>query len=127
MPKNHLIKFLIFLSTSLLIVFILHIGFNYLRTKSLFSNRIIESYLVNALMAYISFIILFFSTKKYVSSLGFIFMIISIGKFLIFYILFKPYYSLNQNVDLEEFLTIMIPYSISLFTEIYALSKILKD
>ena len=127
MPKNHLIKFLIFLSTSLLIVFILHIGFNYLRTKSLFSNRIIESYLVNALLAYISFIILFFSTKKYVSSLGFIFMIISIGKFLIFYILFKPYYSLNQNVDLEEFLTIMIPYSISLFTEIYALSKILKD
>ena len=127
MPKNHLIKFLIFLSTSLLIVFILHIGFNYLRTKSLFPNRIIESYLVNALMAYISFIILFFSTKKYVSSLGFIFMIISIGKFLIFYILFKPHYSLNQNVDLEEFLTIMIPYSISLFTEIYALSKILKD
>ena len=127
MPKNHLIKFLIFLSTSLLIVFILHIGFNYLRTKSLFSNRIIESYLVNALLAYISFIILFFSTKKYVSSLGFIFMIISIGKFLIFYILFKPHYSLNQNVDLEEFLTIMIPYSISLFTEIYALSKILKD
>ena len=127
MPKKPLIKFLIFLSTSLLLIFILHIGFNYLKNKSLFSNRIIESYLVNALMAYISFIILFFSTKKYVSSLGFIFMIISVGKFLIFYILFKPYYSLNENVDLEEFLTIMIPYSISLFTEIYALSKILKD
>ena len=127
MSKNPLIKFLILLSTSLLIVFILHVGFNYLTSKSLYSNRIIESYLVNILMAYISFIILFFSTKKYVSSLGFIFMIISLVKFLIFYILFKPYYSLNQNVDLEEFLTIMIPYSISLFTEIYALSKILKD
>ncbi len=127
MPKKPLIKFLMLLSTSLLIVFILHIVFNYLKNNSLFSNRIIESYLVNILMAYISFIILFFSTKKYVSSLGFIFMIISLVKFLIFYILFKPYYSLNQNVDLEEFLTIMIPYSISLFTEIYALSKILKD
>ena len=127
MPKKPLIKFLILLSTSLLIVFILHIGFNYLKNNNLYSNRIIESYLVNILMAYISFIILFFSTKKYVSSLGFIFMIISLVKFLIFYILFKPYYSLNQNVDLEEFLTIMIPYSISLFTEIYALSKILKD
>ena len=127
MPKNPLIKFLILLSTSLLIVFILHVGFNYLRSNNLYSNRIIESYLLNILMAYISFIILFFSTKKYVSSLGFIFMIISLVKFLIFYILFKPYYSLNQNVDLEEFLTIMIPYSISLSTEIYALSKILED
>ena len=127
MPKNPLIKFLILLSTSLLIVFILHVGFNYLRSNNLYSNRIIESYLLNILMAYISFIILFFSTKKYVSSLGFIFMIISLVKFLIFYILFKPYYSLNQNVDLEKFLTIMIPYSISLSTEIYALSKILED
>ena len=127
MSKNPLIKFLILLSTSLLIVFILHVGFNYLRSNNLYSNRIIESYLLNILMAYISFIILFFSTKKYVSSLGFIFMIISLVKFLIFYILFKPYYSLNQNVDLEEFLTIMIPYSISLSTEIYALSKILED
>ena len=121
MSKNPLIKFLILLSTLLLIVFFLHVGFNYLRGHYIYSNRIIESYLINLILAYVSFLILFFSIKKYVSSLGYIFMLISLFKFLVFYILFKPYYTLNQNIELEVFITIMVPYSTSLFTEIYAL------
>ena len=127
MSKNPLIKFLILLSTLLLIVFFIHVGFNYLRGHYIYSNRIIESYIINLILAYVSFLILFFSIKKYVSSLGYIFMLISLFKFLVFYILFKVYYTLNQNIELEVFITIMVPYGTSLFTEIYALSKILKD
>tara|TARA_B100001287_G_scaffold141563_1_gene119090 strand:- start:23701 stop:23937 length:237 start_codon:yes stop_codon:yes gene_type:complete len=78
-------------------------------------------------MAFISYLVLFFSIKKYVSSLGFIFMITSVVKFLVFYILFHSHYSLNENIDLQEFLAIMIPYSTSIINEIHALSKILKD
>ncbi len=127
MSKQPLIKFTVLLSASLLIVFYLHLGYNYLSDNYLYSNKIIESYFLNFFMAFISYLVLFFSIKKYVSSLGFIFMITSVVKFLVFYILFHSHYSLNENIDLQEFLTIMIPYSTSIINEIHALSKILKD
>ena len=127
MSKQPLIKFTVLLSASLLIVFYLHLGYNYLSDNYLYSNKIIESYFLNFFMAFISYLVLFFSIKKYVSSLGFIFMITSVVKFLVFYILFHSHYSLNENIDLQEFLTIMIPYTTSIINEIHALSKILKD
>ena len=127
MSKQPLIKFTVLLSASLLIVFYLHLGYNYLNDNYLYSNKIIESYFLNFFMAFISYLVLFFSIKKHVSSLGFIFMITSVVKFLVFYILFHSHYSLNENIDLQEFLTIMIPYSTSIINEIHALSKILKD
>ena len=51
----------------------------------------------------------------------------SFAKFVVFYFVFKADYSLDGNVDISEFLTIMIPYSFTLTAEIYAMSKVLKN
>jgi hypothetical protein len=49
------------------------------------------------------------------------------GKFVVFFIAFKPYYIANGSVDFGEFMTLMIPYSFALIAEIYSMSKALKN
>ena len=124
--KKSLIDFFIVLLICLLTVFLAHLGIKKTIGELLFSNRIIESYLLNFCLGYTSFIVLIFSMKKYMSSLGYILIYISFLKFLIFYFLFKPYYNINQSVEIGEFLTVIVPYSITLTAEIFHLSKVLK-
>lgn len=125
--QKRLISFFCLLSVVLLLVFGFHILINYCFGKNLFSNRIIESYFINFSLGFASFITLILSVKKYVSSLGFIFMYTSFAKFAVFYFVFKANYSSSGDVDIAEFLTIMIPYSFTLIAEIYAMSKVLKN
>ncbi len=125
--KRRLIRFFILLFISLFVTLGFHLSFKNFIGKVLLSNRIIESYVVNFILGYASYIFLLFSLKKYVSSLGFIFMYISFFKFLVFYLLFKPFYNLNLNIELSEFLTIMIPYGVTLIAEIYYISRVLKN
>jgi hypothetical protein len=94
--------------------------------QPVFSNKIIESYLLNFLLGFSSYIVLVLSVKKYLSSLGYIFMCTSFAKFMVFFIIFKPYYRSNGEVDFGEFLTIMTPYAFALAAEIYSMSKVLK-
>jgi hypothetical protein len=124
--KKSLIDFFIVLLICLLAVFFAHLAIKKTMGELLFSNRIIESYLLNFCLGYTSFIVLIFSIKKYMSSLGYILIYISFLKFLIFYFLFKPYYNINQSVEIGEFLTVIVPYSITLTAEIFHLSKVLK-
>ncbi len=123
--QKRLVSFFILLLVGLFLIFGFHILFNFCFGKDLFSNRIIESYFLNFLLGFASFFVLLLSLKKFVSSLGFIFMYTSFAKFVVFYVVFKADYSLNGNVDTGEFLTIMIPYSFTLFAEIFAMSNVL--
>ena len=124
--KRSLVNFFLVLLICLLTVFFTHLAIKKTIGELLFSNRIIESYLLNFCLGYVSFVVLIFSMRKFVSSLGYILIYISFLKFLIFYFLFKPYYNINQSVELDEFLTVMVPYGVTLAAEIYSLSKALK-
>lgn len=124
--KRSLVNFFLVLLICLLTVFFAHLAIKKTIGELLFSNRIIESYLLNFCLGYVSFVVLIFSMRKFVSSLGYILIYISFLKFLIFYFLFKPYYNINQSVELDEFLTVMVPYGVTLAAEIYFLSKALK-
>ena len=75
--KKSLIDFFIVLLISLLAVFFAHLAIKKTMGELLFSNRIIESYLLNFCLGYTSFIVLIFSIKKYMSSLGYILIYIS--------------------------------------------------
>ena len=125
--QKSLISFFIFLSGLLLVVFSCHVLIKFLQNQTVFSNRIIESYLLNLLLGFVSYVVLILSMKKHITSLGFIFMYTSFGKFVIFFISFKPYYSANGSVEFGEFMTLMIPYSFALVAEIYSMSKVLKN
>ena len=122
-----LIKFLFSLTFFLLLAFSVHITIKYLIGEPVFSNKIIESYLMNFCLGYVSYIVLFLSFKKRLESLGYIFMYTSFAKFICFFLIFKPYYSLDQNIDIGEFSTIMIPYGLTLIAEIFFISKELKS
>jgi len=124
--KRSLVNFFLVLLICLLTVFFAHLAIKKTIGELLFSNRIIESYLLNFCLGYVSFVVLIFSMRKFVSSLGYILIYISFLKFLIFYFLFKPYYNINQSVEIDEFLTVMVPYGVTLAAEIYSLSKALK-
>lgn len=124
--KRSLVNFFLVLLICLLTAFFTHLAIKKTIGELLFSNRIIESYLLNFCLGYVSFVVLIFSMRKFVSSLGYILIYISFLKFLIFYFLFKPYYNINQSVEIDEFLTVMVPYGVTLAAEIYSLSKALK-
>lgn len=92
-----------------------------------FDNLIIPSYIFNVLFTVVVFTILLNLQKKYGSSLGFIFMFSSLVKFLFFFILFNPYYKVDNMVESVEFCAFFIPYSITLGFEIIYLIKILNQ
>ena len=127
MIRKNLISFLFYLVLLLSVVFSLHLAVKFFLAEDIFSNRIIQSYLLNFGLGYLSFIVLLLSLKKYINSLGYIYMYTSFFKFIVFYILFKSYFSLDGEIDVGEFLTLMIPYAFTLFAEIYTMSRVLKD
>jgi len=125
--QKSLIRFFILLFILLLLTFSVHTFFKYLLNQYVFSNRIIDSYLLNFCLGYFSYVVLILSLNKHVTSLGFIFMFTSFAKFVVFYLVFKADYSSNGDVEIAEFLTIMIPYAFTLIAEIYSMSKVLKN
>ena len=124
---NKLIKFLLLLTFFLLLAFSVHITIKHLIGEPIFSNKIIESYLMNFCLGSVSYIVLLLSFKRRLESLGYIFMYTSFAKFICFFLILKPDYSLDQNIDIGEFLTIMIPYGLTLIAEIFFISKELKN
>lgn len=123
---ENLVKFFFIMFLFLFLAFIVHISVNDILGENVFSNKILESYLLNFVLGYLSFIGLLVAKRRYLPNLGYIFMYTSLVKFLIFYIIFKPYYNINGDVEIAEFLTILIPYSIALYLEIYFITKKLK-
>ena len=125
--RKKLTSFLFYLVFLLSAVFIVHLALKSYLGNEVFSNRIVQSYLLNFGLGYLSFLVLLLSLKKHTTSLGFIYMYTSSVKLVLFYILFKSYFSLDGEIDLDEFLTLMIPYGFTLFAEIHTMSRVLKD
>lgn len=71
------------------------------------------------------FITLEWAKKKYLSSLGFIYMGSSLVKFIFFFALFYPTYNMDENVEKQEFITFFIPYAAALIYETTHLVRIL--
>jgi hypothetical protein len=88
-------------------------------------NLFFRAYIVNFLLALMIFIILQLAKKRFVTSLGFIYMAGSLIKFTGFFIFFYPTYHADGNVGKPEFLTFFVPYSVCLAFETYYLVQML--
>jgi len=121
-PINFFIKLLFFLgitfSSHLLVLHLLHLP--------LYDNLIILAYVVNFILAYGTFMVLFLLKKKFASSLGFLFMGGSLLKFIVFFIVFNPVYKADEIMSKLELTSFFIPYAISLFIEVFFFVKLLK-
>jgi len=91
----------------------------------LYDNKIVLAYIINITLAIFIYIGLYLVRKKQESNLGFIFMLGSLIKFGIFFLIFYPGYKMDGNIQTLEFTTFFIPYAICLIIETFFLSKLL--
>ena len=89
----------------------------------LFENRIVLSYIVNLVLIIVIFGILYLLKEKYKSQLGFLFLAGSFLKFAVFFILFYPFYKLDNTITELEFAAFFVPYVMGLILESVSLSK----
>ena len=116
---------------SLILVLSVSFGIHLLILKGLsfplFENKIVLSYIINALLAFVIFLSLFKLKDKYQTQLGFLFLFGSALKFIVFFIVFYPSYKADGDINKLEFAAFFIPYSLSLILETIFLSKLLNN
>ncbi len=117
------LKFSVLLLVVLCSVFTLHILVLYVLDLPLFADRIIACYLVNYVLAFVIYVVMLGLRHKYLNQLGFIFMFGSFLKFIVFFIVFYPFFKIDGNITKTEFAVFFIPYALCLIMEISSLSK----
>ena len=120
-------RFIILLTSSLAIIFALHLLFLHYNSLPLFDNKIVLAYILNYILALIIYILLYLFRVKLKNQLGFLFMAGSFLKFIFFFLFFFASYKADGNISKLEFSSFFLPYVICLITETVALVKLLKN
>ena len=107
----------------LIAIFCIHLSVLFALDLPFFENRIVLSYIVNLVLIIIIFGILYLLKEKYKSQLGFLFLAGSLLKFALFFILFYPFYKLDNHITKLEFAAFFVPYVFGLILESVSLSK----
>ena len=121
--SNPFISFAIKAVILLTLTFAIHLVVLNALQFPLFENRIVLSYIVNLILVIVIFGILYLLKEKYKSQLGFLFLAGSFLKFVVFFILFYPFYKLDNTITKLEFAAFFVPYVIGLILESVSLSK----
>jgi hypothetical protein len=122
---NPIVRFFLLLTGVLLLIGLVHTSTLRILGFPVFENLLVRAYLVNYMLAIVVYLILFLSRKKYMSSLGFIFMAGSLLKFLVFFILFYPDYRADGQISSLETTGFLTPYLVCLFLETFTLVRLL--
>lgn len=117
-------SFYFILPAVLLVAFLIH---TQVFSFSAFENKLASAYVVNAFLAIIIYIVINIIIKNKPEIAGFVFMGGSGIKFIFFFLFFYPTYKEDDKMSKVEFLSFFVPYAICLFTEVYFLTKRLKQ
>lgn len=93
----------------------------------LWDHKIVLAYLVNFVLAAVILFLVLFNMKAESAQAGFLFFGGSILKFLVFFLVFKPSYQIDGEMQTIEFITFFVPYLICLVLEVFYLSKVLNN
>lgn len=107
------------------LVFTIHIVVLSALELNVWDNLLVAAYLINGVLALAIGFGLFALRYKYTESLGFIFLGGTGLKFLIFFLVFSPYYKEDSEIQRIEFITFFIPYTINLIVETAFLVRVL--
>ncbi|WP_303316536.1 hypothetical protein Q4Q34_06940 [Flavivirga abyssicola] len=121
--NNPFVNFTVKAIIVLIIVFFFHISILDIVDLPLFENRIILSYVINLALIIVIFGVLYLLKRKYKSQLGFLFLAGSFLKFAVFFIVFYPFYKLDNMITKLEFAAFFVPYVFGLVLESVSLSK----
>lgn len=111
------------LAALLIFVFGTHLFILFLNQIPLFSHQLIKAYLINMAATIIIYVLIHRLKENHSSKLGFIFLLGSGLKFLLFFMIFYAGYKADNTITTLEFLTFFTPYATCLIFETYALSK----
>lgn len=125
--KKNTFKFLALLLLVILVVFAVHLFILQNMELPIFADSIVLSYLVNYGMAAAILIVIQSRINKKSSHTGFIFLGGSGLKFLVFFLLFYPYYQADGTLSTSEFAAFFVPYATCLVLEVAYLSKQLNN
>ena len=125
--KRGTFKFLIILLLVLAFVFALHLLVLQNMELSIFSDRIVLSYVLNYVLAATILIFIQSRFNKKSSHTGFIFLAGSGLKFLFFFLVFYPFYREDGTMATSEFAAFFGPYATCLILEVAYLSKQLNN
>lgn len=125
--KRQTFKFLTVLLLVMIVVFAAHLIILQTMELPLFGNKIVLSYVVNYAMAATILIFIKSRFNKKSSQTGFIFLGGSGLKFLVFFLVFYPFYRLDGTMSTLEFAAFFVPYATCLILEVIYLSKQLNN
>jgi len=121
------LRFTGFLTLALATAFGIHLFVLHLLSKPLLADLIMRSYVINLLLAAVIFFALYRLREKFKNQIGFLFMGGSFLKFILFFLVFYPYYKSDGELQRSEFAAFFVPYAIALVLETFFASKMLHD
>lgn len=89
--------------------------------------QLVLPYCFNFIFTAGAFALLYFFKERFKDTLGFIFMGVSLLKFLAFFIWFYPMYKADLVIDIYEFAAFFTPYTVALIFETSILAKLLNN
>ncbi len=121
------IKFFSVLLGTLVFAFGIHLLALDAFEKPLWEHKIVLAYSLNFILATIILFLVLRSIKPGSAQAGFVFFGGSLLKFLVFFLVFQPYYKADGEMQTIEFITFFVPYAICLVLEVFYLSKVLNN
>jgi hypothetical protein len=121
-----IIQFFLLVTIALGITFIAHVLLLGHNGYPPYADLLPLSYIVNGLMAFVIYALLYFFRHRLKSQIGFLFMGGSFLKFLFFFLLFYPVYHSDGTMNRLEFAAFFVPYGICLLLETIFTAKMLQ-
>ena len=125
--KKSTFKFLMVLLLAIVVVFAVHLVILQNIELPIFADKIVLSYVINYALAAAILILIQSKFNKKSSHTGFIFLAGSGLKFLVFFIVFYPFYREDGTMSTLEFAAFFVPYATCLILEVAFLSKQLNN
>lgn len=121
--KNSFTAFSVKLISILTLAFGSHIFILNIFELPMFNDMIIESYIINVVLAILIFGFLYKFRARFANQIGFLFLGGSLLKFVIFFLVFYPHYTQDGDISKLEFSAFFAPYALCLILETYSLVK----
>jgi hypothetical protein len=121
-----IIQFFLLVTITLGITFIAHVFLLGKNGYPPYADLLPLSYLVNGVLAFVIYALLYFFRHRLKSQIGFLFMGGSFLKFLFFFLLFYPVYHADGTMNRLEFAAFFVPYGICLLLETLFTAKMLQ-
>lgn len=110
-------RFILILVGVTSLALLMHLLTRWYLQMDIYGDRILLSYAGNLILASAILFGLMKAPRKLQNSLGFLFMLGSVFKFIFFFVFLYPFYLEDEAISKSEFLAFFVPYSACLITE----------